>query len=404
MHILGAPHAADHTPGMDAYRAFPLKGAVGRHVQDRGLTVTLHVSEDLESFEATTDIEVTSPAQPWLGLVRLSDNAHIEWDCDYRAAFHGDPAALVDVIAPILRAAFTWTRSYPVTGQLAAVWAGCPPCSAIPSTPGIRCSAAAAGPPRPGRPVALVTGPRAPADHRPARRARPRRRRDHGSTRDGDDPNADRRPAHLRARSRVRCKLCQRRMCGITRTPAPRPPRRLRLLDLPVEPGQPAPRRAVPDHPRSRRPPGSAAGHAADGLAAYALAPGRAARLAELLPAGAAEAQARHDAQATALRLRIKQIDAAEHDLIAQLDDAAAMPAEAADLRARIRHQFVTLYGERGVTAQLDALDKDADRHGTDPALLDELPELAARLDELPDGSRPNCSPRSTSRSCGTRP
>ena len=63
-HILGAPHAAEHTPGVDAYRAFPLKGAVGRSLQDRGLTVILRVSEDLESFEATTDIEVTSPARP----------------------------------------------------------------------------------------------------------------------------------------------------------------------------------------------------------------------------------------------------------------------------------------------------------------------------------------------------
>jgi hypothetical protein len=112
-HILGAPHAAEHTPGVDAYRAFPPKGAVGRYLQDRGLTVVLRVSEDLESFEATTDIEVTSPARPWLGTVRLSDNGHIEWDCDYRTAFHGNPSALIDVIAPILRAALTPARHIP---------------------------------------------------------------------------------------------------------------------------------------------------------------------------------------------------------------------------------------------------------------------------------------------------
>ena len=116
-----------------------------------------------------------------------------------------------------------------------------------------------------------------------------------------------------------------------------------------------------------------------DGLAAYALAPGRAARLAELLPAGAADAQARHDAQANALRLRLKQADAAEHNLITELNNAAGMPPKAADAyRARIRQQFVTLCGNReALTAQLYALDKDAGRHGTDPALLDELPELA---------------------------
>ena len=93
-HILKAPHAAGTSPDADAYRAFPLKGIVGRCLQDRGLTVTLQVSEDLESFEATTDIEVTSPARPWLGLIRLSDNGHLEWDCDYRTAFHGDPGTL----------------------------------------------------------------------------------------------------------------------------------------------------------------------------------------------------------------------------------------------------------------------------------------------------------------------
>ena len=104
-HILGAPHATGTIPDADAYRAFPLKGAAGRYLQDRGLTVVLHVSEDPESFEATTDIEITSPARPWLGLVRLTDDGHIEWDCDYRTAFRGNPGALIDVIAPVLRAA-----------------------------------------------------------------------------------------------------------------------------------------------------------------------------------------------------------------------------------------------------------------------------------------------------------
>ena len=103
LHILGAPHAAHSTPGAGAYRAFPLKGTVGRCVQDRGLTVTLLVCQDWESFEATTEIEVTSPARPWLGTIRLADHGALDWDCDYRAAFHGDPAQIADVITPILR-------------------------------------------------------------------------------------------------------------------------------------------------------------------------------------------------------------------------------------------------------------------------------------------------------------
>jgi hypothetical protein len=61
------------------------------------------VSEDWDSFEATTDIEVTSPGGPCLGTVTLSDDAVLDWRCDWRAAFHGDPAALIDMITPILR-------------------------------------------------------------------------------------------------------------------------------------------------------------------------------------------------------------------------------------------------------------------------------------------------------------
>ena len=212
----------------------------------------------------------------------------------------------------------------------------------------------------------------------------------HGSTRDGDDPNPH--PATRRTyvlRSRVRCKLCQRRMCGITRTHRDRGPHGdYAYYICQFNPDNPRHAAAVPHHPRT-----VAARQdlllatLRDGLGAYALAPGRAARLAELLPAGAADAQARHDAQAAALRLRIKQIDAAEHNLITELNNAAGMPPKAADAyRARIRQQFVTLCADREtLTAQLEALDKDAGRHGNDPALLDELPELAARLDELPE-------------------
>jgi len=80
-----------------------LKGQVGRTRPDQGLTVTLRVSEDLESFEATTDIDVTSPVRPWLGTVTLSDDAALDWRLDARAAFRGNPAVLIDVITPVLR-------------------------------------------------------------------------------------------------------------------------------------------------------------------------------------------------------------------------------------------------------------------------------------------------------------
>ncbi len=36
--------------------------------------------------------------------VQLADNGNLDWQCDYRAAFHGDPGQLADMIVPILRA------------------------------------------------------------------------------------------------------------------------------------------------------------------------------------------------------------------------------------------------------------------------------------------------------------
>jgi hypothetical protein len=61
------------------------------------------VSEDLESFEATTDIDITSPIRPQLGTVTLSDDAALDWHLNWQAAFHGSFAALIDTITPILR-------------------------------------------------------------------------------------------------------------------------------------------------------------------------------------------------------------------------------------------------------------------------------------------------------------
>jgi hypothetical protein len=99
-YLLGAPCGP---ASVAPYRALPLKGQAGRALQDQGLTVTLQVSEDLDSFEATTDIDVTSPARPQLGTVRLADDAALDWHLNWQQAFPGNPAALIDTITPILR-------------------------------------------------------------------------------------------------------------------------------------------------------------------------------------------------------------------------------------------------------------------------------------------------------------
>ncbi len=99
-YLLGEPAAL---PSLEPYHALPLKGQVGRSLQDRGLIVTLRVSEDWDSFEATTGIDITSRVRPQLGTITLADDAALDWRCDLRAAFRGNPAGLIDLIIPILR-------------------------------------------------------------------------------------------------------------------------------------------------------------------------------------------------------------------------------------------------------------------------------------------------------------
>ncbi len=109
-YLLGVPHDPAR---LARYRALPLKGQVGRSLQDQGLSVTLRISEDPESFEATTDIDITSPTRPQLGTITVSDDAALDWHCDLTAAFGGNPATLIDVIIPILREGCTAGASRP---------------------------------------------------------------------------------------------------------------------------------------------------------------------------------------------------------------------------------------------------------------------------------------------------
>jgi hypothetical protein len=99
-YLLQAPHP---TTTLATYRTLPLKGQVGRALQDQGLTVALRVSEDLDSFEATTDIDITSPTHPQLGIITMSDDAALDWHLNWPKAFHGNPVTLIDMITPILR-------------------------------------------------------------------------------------------------------------------------------------------------------------------------------------------------------------------------------------------------------------------------------------------------------------
>jgi hypothetical protein len=122
-----------------------------------------------------------------------------------------------------------------------------------------------------------------------------------------------------------------------------------------------------------------------DGLAAYALAPGRTARLAELLPADAAAQQAWRDAHAAALAAKLRQADKALDSLVYDLGNLSTDPADTATqaMRARIHAHFAQKHAEREkADAELTALGNDTGHSTVD--LLDDLPELATRRADLP--------------------
>ena len=104
MRLLGADGAGVRPPDDRTYRAFLVKGATGRLLEDRGLKVELLCYEDLESFEVVSEIQVTNPARPGRGKARVTDHGDIEWECHVHQAFGTDTAAVVPVIAPAMRA------------------------------------------------------------------------------------------------------------------------------------------------------------------------------------------------------------------------------------------------------------------------------------------------------------
>jgi hypothetical protein len=68
--------AIRHYPGL------ALKGLVGRALAERGMTVDVKVIyQDDVNYEIHAEIQVTNPAHPGRGLVRVADDATIRWEC-----------------------------------------------------------------------------------------------------------------------------------------------------------------------------------------------------------------------------------------------------------------------------------------------------------------------------------
>jgi len=207
-----------------------------------------------------------------------------------------------------------------------------------------------------------------------------------GNVRDPEMPTSQPGRRYI-LRSRIRCRICQRRMCGIWRPTANGTS--YIYYRCPHDPANPRHHAAHPDHgPVSLR---------EDALLEalsqffdqYVFGPDRAALLATQLPATAtahAEQQARQQAHLTT---ELARIDAAERGLITELE-APADPADPATVayRARIRARYAELYAERTRTETALAALHAATPAGTDPALLDQLPTIARALADAPDKTK----------------
>jgi site-specific DNA recombinase len=205
---------------------------------------------------------------------------------------------------------------------------------------------------------------------------------DHGTSRDTETPTS--RPGRrYQLRSRLWCKICRRRMRGVTRTGPTRAT--YTYYRCPHDKSIPRHAAAHPGHP-------SVTVREDDLIAALArfftervFGPDRAAMLAAALPASAADQATQRTAKATALRRQLARIDTAENALITELE-APAQPGDPAAqaLRNRIRARFTDLFTERTrLETELAAL-QAATTQDNDPALLDALPILGDILTGAP--------------------
>jgi hypothetical protein len=80
-----SPRASD---GHSA-RGMTLKAIAGNELRDRGFTVSLDVYEDLELLEVDADIVITNSVRHPIANVRVSDDADLMWECNYRCGATG---------------------------------------------------------------------------------------------------------------------------------------------------------------------------------------------------------------------------------------------------------------------------------------------------------------------------
>jgi site-specific DNA recombinase len=206
-----------------------------------------------------------------------------------------------------------------------------------------------------------------------------------GNTRDAETPTSQPGRRYI-LRSRIRCRICQRRMCGTWR-PAPSTGNTYVYYKCPHDPANPRHAAAHPDHPHvSLREDALMDALSGQFFDRYVFGHDRAGLLAAQLPAtaaGQAEARARQDKH---LRAELARIDTAEGGLISEIEQLGRDTSPAAQAyRARIRARNADLYAERTtIEAKLAELETAAPPDN-DPGLLDQLPTAARVLADAPD-------------------
>jgi hypothetical protein len=208
-----------------------------------------------------------------------------------------------------------------------------------------------------------------------------------GNVQDAEQPKT--RPGRrYRYRGRLWCKICKRRMRGVTRTsPTTRKPTSYTYYLCPHDPGHKAHVAAYPDHPNVMISEKTLMAATASFFAQYVFGPDRAALLKAQLPADAATETARRATQAKRLDQQLAKNELAQQALITELETPADPEDPAAlALRERIRTRYRELHAEqKTLEAQRDQLDTAATQVA-DPALLDALPILGDILTQAPPG------------------
>jgi site-specific DNA recombinase len=201
---------------------------------------------------------------------------------------------------------------------------------------------------------------------------------EHATSRDQDGPPANPAGRTYPYRGRVRCRDCTKRMAASAY------PGHV-YYRCPHDPASPRHAAAHPGHPRTVQAPETLL-DAITGrfLNDRVFTPSRAPLLAAQLPATDADAQARRDADAAALRALVAKLDRQQNAQITALEEIDPDSPAAPAMRARIRDRFAELHTQRTeAETRLTALTAAKPR-AADPAILDELPYCEDILPGLP--------------------